>query len=167
VAFVDFVKEFGDGAAVGSQVSLTFTLTNPDPGNGITDLVFTDDLDAVLPGLVAVGLPQNDVCGTGSVLTGTSLIALTGGSLGPGESCSFTVDLQIPMTADGGEFTNVTSVLEGTVNGLVVVGDSAGAAMDTLDVQGTPLEIPTLGGWGLWILSALLAGLGVRRMRRR
>ncbi|MEE8522548.1 MAG: hypothetical protein V3T72_01350 [Thermoanaerobaculia bacterium] len=167
VVFIDFVKEFGDGAAVGSLVTLTFTLINPDPSNGIDDLVFTDDLSAVLPGLEAIGLPENDVCGLGSVLTGTSLIALAGGSLGPNESCAFAVTLQIPPTAASGQFDNLTSVLEGSVNGLVVAGDPAGAAMDTLDVQGTPLEIPTLTGWGLLALCGLLALFGVRRLRRR
>ncbi len=166
VVFIDFVKEFDSTGSAGGLVSLTFTLVNPDPANGIDNLTFDDDLDAVLPGLEAIGLPQSDVCGTGSQIEGTSLLLFTGGSLGPGESCSFTVDLMIPMTATSGDYDNVTSVLEGSVNSLPVEGDPAGAAMDSLEVVGSVIEIPTLTGWGFIALSGLLALLGVRRMRR-
>ena len=50
-----------DPVAPGGTVTLEFTLTNMDASQAATGLTFTDDLGAALAGLVAVGLPINDV----------------------------------------------------------------------------------------------------------
>lgn len=164
VAFIGFTKDFSAASVrVRQTVLLTFTLTNPDPGNGISDLAFTDDLDAVLAGLIAVDTPQTDVCGTGSEISGSSLLVLTGGSLGPGASCSFPVTLAVPA-APGGTVENVTSVPAGAVDGVPVTGDPASAARASLDIVGI-LEIPTLSLWMLVLLGGLLAVAGLGRLR--
>ncbi len=50
-------KSFSDNAVLsGDNVTLTFTLTNLSP-TPVTQVAFTDDLNAALPGLAAVGLP--------------------------------------------------------------------------------------------------------------
>ena len=106
-----FSKSFdGPTTATGTPL-LTFTITNPGP-TAVTDLFFSDDLDALLSGLEATNLPLSDVCGTGSMLTGTSTISLTGGTLPPsGGMCSFVVELLVPGTATSGTFPNTTSDL--------------------------------------------------------
>ncbi|MEM9555606.1 MAG: IPTL-CTERM sorting domain-containing protein [Acidobacteriota bacterium] len=165
VVFIDFTKEFIGEAILGGDVVLRFTLMNPDSVNTITGLGFTDDLDVVLPGLVAIDLPQSDVCGVGSLADGTSTITLTDGVLGPSESCSFDVTLEIPGSATPDTYLNLTSPLDGVVGGQPVSGDPAGAAQADLIVGGTILEIPTLGQWGLVLLALLLGVAGVRRLR--
>ncbi len=129
VGFVKFSKTFGslrafngltikNGPATkpGDTVNLTFTIQNTDKTAGVTDVGFTDDLDAVVSGLVATDLPKSDICGTGSVLQGTSFLTFTGGNLLPGGSCSFNVTLEIPIPFPDlpvlpGTVTNTTSEL--------------------------------------------------------
>jgi len=99
----------------GGNVLLRFWIINPDP-TPVTDISFTDDLDAFIPGLVATGLPVADVLGTGSSLSGTSLITLTGGSIIAGAADRpaygyLDVILQIPAIAQPGTYTNTTSEL--------------------------------------------------------
>ncbi|MEZ5332531.1 MAG: hypothetical protein R2991_10870 [Thermoanaerobaculia bacterium] len=129
---VELSKAFAGPVAAGGTVTLTFTLDNLDAANGIAQLSFTDDLDAVLPGLVAVGLPASNVCGAGSSLTGTSFLTLTDGSLAAGGSCSFPVQLQVPAAATPGSYPNVTSEV---FSGGLSVGS---AATDTLSVEPPP-----------------------------
>jgi uncharacterized repeat protein (TIGR01451 family) len=165
VVFLEIVKAFGAGTVdAGTTVSLSFTITNPDPVNPATGITFTDDLDAALLGLVALDVPQSDVCGAGSLLDGVSLLTLTGGSLAPGASCTFGVTLQVPSSSPSGTVTNVTSVLDALVGGAPATGDPAGAAQAVVTVVAA---IPTLGALGLAALAALLALLAVWQLRRR
>jgi uncharacterized repeat protein (TIGR01451 family) len=129
---IDLDKEFlDDPVAPGDTVTLRFTVTNLDD-EPLTDVTFTDDLDAALTGLVAVGLPLADPCGAGSELTGTSLLTLTGASLAANGSCFFDVTLQVPAEiAPGEDGFNVTSEASGTIGGLPVSG---APASDTLAV---------------------------------
>ncbi|MGD2114046.1 MAG: IPTL-CTERM sorting domain-containing protein, partial [Acidobacteriota bacterium] len=165
VTLARFTKSFGMAQVpAGFTTVLTFEITNPDPANGLTGLTFTDDLDAVLPGLVAIGTPLADVCGAGSQLAGDSLLTLTGGSLGPGGSCLFAVTVRVPSVSSGGTFENVTSPLDGAVDGAAISGGAAAAARANLVVQG-PFDIPTLSEWMLLLLGAMLAVFGLWRLR--
>ncbi|MCP4423988.1 MAG: DUF11 domain-containing protein [Chloroflexi bacterium] len=114
-----------DPVAPGDTATLEFTLTNVHTTQTATDIAFIDDLGAVLSGLVAIGLPANDVCGTGSQISGTNLLIFNGGNLGPGASCTFSVTLQAPGGAAAGTYTNTTSQATGLIDGLSVTGDSA------------------------------------------
>ena len=138
VAGPRLVKQFTDDPVTpGDTVTLQFTLTHDQ--NATTDatgISFTDDLDATLTGLVAIGLPLNDVCGTGSQISGTSTLSLTGGTLAPGESCQFSVTLQVPAGATANVYTNTTSDVTSTVSGLAVTGPPAS---DDLTVAGLTL----------------------------
>ncbi len=109
----------------GNQVTLEFTVTNLDSNNALTDISFTDDLDAVLTGLTATGLPANDICGAGSQLSGINLLSFTGGNLAAGGSCTFSVTLQVPAATTPGMYLNTTSTATGLLNGLAVTGNSA------------------------------------------
>lgn len=129
-----FSKEFAEeSASPGDTVDLDFTITNLDASQSATDITFTDDLDAALAGLEAVGLPASNVCGAGSTLSGTSLLTLTGGNLGPSGTCTFTATLQIPTGLPlGSSVNNITSDVTGTIGGLDVTGDPAN---DTLQID--------------------------------
>lgn len=162
VAFLNFEKAFGGTVTPGDTTTLTFMITNPDPVNSATAISFTDDLDAVLPGLVAVDTPRSDICGAGSQITGASFLTFADGILAPGASCMFSVTVEVPDVASGGTFTNVTSELTAMVGGSVVTGGTAEIATADLSV-GT--AIPTLGTWSLLLLALALALLGLRMLR--
>jgi len=131
--FLLLAKSFTDDPAIpGGTVTLEFTLTNGNAAEAVTAVSFTDDLDAALPGLVATGLPTNDVCGAGSTLSGTGLLTLSGGTLAAGGSCTFSVTLQLPVSVADSSFVNTTSGVTGTASGLPVGGSPAS---DTLRVN--------------------------------
>jgi len=129
---LQLTKQFlDDPAAAGGSATLEFRLNNAIRGETITDIAFTDDLDAMLTGAVAVGLPQNDVCGTGSSISGTSSLSFTGGSLPDGGNCAFSVTVQVPGGASSDSYPNTTSTVTGTSGSGPVTGDPA---FDTLVV---------------------------------
>ena len=118
----------------------------------------------MLAGLEATDTPKNDVCGTGSSISGTTLLTFANGSLGPGASCTFSVTLSVP-DAVAGSFLNKTTVIGGTVGGRAVAGDEADVATATLRVTAPVTEIPTLGRGSLILLSLLLLAAAWARMR--
>ena len=125
-----FTKAFdGPTTATGTPV-LTFTITNLDAINPVNGISFSDDLDTVISGLEATGLPM---AACGGTLSGTGTISLMGGDLGPGGSCSFDVNLLVPSTASAGSFLNTTSDLQ--VDGL----SASTPASATLTVELPPL----------------------------
>jgi len=131
-------KEFTDDPATpGGTVTLEFTISHDELAIAdATGISFTDDLDAALSGLVATGLPQMDICGSGSEISGTMTLTLSGGTVAPGDSCTFSVTLQVPSTAPAGLHTNTTSSVVATVGGIGVTGN---AATDDLRVAGLTL----------------------------
>lgn len=113
----------------GETTTINFTITN-NSVSPLNQLAFTDDLDAIIPGLVATGLPLNDVCGAGSSISGTSVLSFSGGSLSAdGGTCSFSVDISVPSGVSPTTYTNTTSEI--TSNGLTV-GQAAEAEL-TID----------------------------------
>lgn len=124
---VVFNKWFTTDPPPGHTVTLEFMIENTNTGHSVSNISFTDNLDAALAGLKAVGLPQNDVCGPGSQLSGSNVISLTGGSISPGGYCSIPVTVQVPTTARPGEYVNVTDELTGEQDGQPVSGGDASA----------------------------------------
>lgn len=104
-----------------TNVSGDLTLSAGNSGTATADLTVNPALPGFskrfAPSSVAAGLPTNGVCGAGSVLTGTSLLILSKGTLPPGGSCLFTVTLPVPVGAASGSNPNTTSNLSS--NGLV------------------------------------------------
>jgi hypothetical protein len=138
----------------GDSVTLEFTIENFDPNSSVAaDIAFTDNLDAVVSGLVATGLPATTVCGPASQISGTSSLTLSGGSLAAGASCTFSVTLQVPAGAAAGSHLNTTSSLTTQLGGRPFVG---APATDTLVVLALPAAVPTLEWWGLLLLFGLL-----------
>ncbi|WP_028771762.1 putative Ig domain-containing protein [Shewanella waksmanii] len=80
---------------------------------------FTLDLNSGFSGLVATGLPSNDVCGSGSSISGVSTLSFSGGTVAPGEDCEFTVPLQLPADTVG-SYTLTSSEVAATIAGSAV-----------------------------------------------
>ncbi len=118
----------------GSTSTLNITLTNYDRANGLTNISFSDDLNAALSGLVATGLPLSNVCGSGSSLTGSSTISLAGGNIAAGGSCTINVPIVIPTNAAQGAYNNTTS----TFNFIGSSSVPTGAASNVLNVTNGP-----------------------------
>lgn len=150
-------KVFDDPVAPGDTVTLEFTLTYPADASGdATDIGFTDDLAALVPplaGLTATGLPLMEACdpdgpggdpGTGTLSgsAGDTLLTLMGATLSPGESCTISVDLAVPMGAAPGNYTNTTSGVSATVEGLPAI---SAPASDVLNVAGLVFSKEFLG----------------------
>ena len=118
-----FSKSFDGPTTATGMATLTFTITNPGT-SAASGISFSDDLNAVIPGLIAISLPAVP-CGAGSSITGISFLTFTGGNLPPlGGMCSFDVDVLVPAGVTAGTYPNVTSDLN--MAGLVV-GDPATA----------------------------------------
>ncbi|CAA0108082.1 Uncharacterised protein [BD1-7 clade bacterium] len=109
VVVANFSSYFASAGVAGGTVPLVFTLKNTDRSETATNISFTNDLNATLAGLTAAVLPNDGFCGPDSVVTGTSLISVSGISLAPGESCSVEVSVLIPSGAVTGIYPNVTS----------------------------------------------------------
>ena len=122
-----------DPIAPGDTVNIHYQISSSDEGNlNASNITFSHDLDTTLAGLVAVGLPLNDVCGLGSQLTGTGVITLTGGTISSGAPCDFDLTLQVPVSAPTGDYVSNTSSLDALVNGSNI---SSNPASDTLQVS--------------------------------
>lgn len=136
VSNLNLTKSFiDDPTAPGGTVTLEFTVSNLNRAETATNVSFTDDLDATLAGLFAISLP-NEPCGIGSALTGTSVLSLSGGSLGPGESCTFSATLQVPVTALPGSYPNTTAPVTADIAGRPFTGN---AATDILFINTPPV----------------------------
>ena len=162
---VTLTKTFtNDPVLPGGSVTLEFTIENFDPNNSVAaDIGFTDDLDAVVSGLVATGLPASDVCGPGSQVAGTSLLTFTGGSVAAGASCTFSVTLLVPGDAASGDHLNTTSSLTTELEGRPFVGEPATDTLTVLVVA--VVAVPTIEWWGLLLLVGLLALMAWWRLR--
>jgi trimeric autotransporter adhesin len=89
-------------AAVGDDITLAFTITNPDPVFTETGIAFNDTYPAGLNTATPAGL--TGTCGGGSIVTSYSSISLSGATLAAGASCTFSVHLN----GGPGTFVNTT-----------------------------------------------------------
>ena len=138
------IKSFsGDPLAPGGTVTLQFKINNPSRDFPATGIAFTDDLDAVLPGmpeLAVVGPLPSDPCGAGSTLSvaPANVLTLAGGSLPAEGSCTFSVTLSVPAGSATGIHTNTTSSITATIDGATETGDPAS---DDLRVVAAPVLV--------------------------
>ncbi|MBS1219897.1 MAG: hypothetical protein H6R21_3030, partial [Proteobacteria bacterium] len=88
--------------SAGDPSTLTITLGNSNPSANITGVAFTDTYPA---NLVNAGTPSaSSTCGgTVTAAAGGGTIALTGGTIPAGSSCTVTVSV---TSANGGSYTN-------------------------------------------------------------
>ncbi|MEM9557569.1 MAG: IPTL-CTERM sorting domain-containing protein [Acidobacteriota bacterium] len=161
---VDLIDE-GDGTFT---ASFLLTLDNTGPTD-LEQVSAIDDLDLAFPAPASV-LGVSTVTASGTLTANAAYDGTTDPELlvpasstlplGASETVSFDV------TFDPGgetEFVNTVDASAASPAGQPV--DATDSATVTID--GSPLEIPTLGGWGLALLAALLGLAGVGRMRRR
>jgi uncharacterized repeat protein (TIGR01451 family) len=147
VAAPRLTKEFvDDPVPPGGTVTLSFDLSHPAEAiSNATDITFTDDLDAMgIAGLVVNLPPSPDPpCGAGSSLSAMSnLLTLNGGSLMPGQDCTFSVTVDVPALTAPANYTNTTSGVDAMVAGLAVT--STGVS-DVLVVSGLTFVKEFLG----------------------
>ena len=74
--------------------------------------------------------------------------------------------LQVPASAHVGSYTNTTSILDATVGGNAVSGDTGSEASAVLDVGAAP-AIPMLDPRALLLLAVLTALVGFWMLRAR
>jgi hypothetical protein len=154
-------KAFAGPVPAGDMTTLTFTVDNLDVTSGVANISFTDDLDAVVSGMVAVGLPLSDVCGAGSLLSGTSLVTLSGGNLAAAGSCTITVDVEIPSSTAPATYLNTTSEI---FEAGAPAGEPATADL-VVEPAVAPTAIPVTSPLGTLILVALIAGAALWRLK--
>ena len=111
----------------GGLVNVTYSITNTDRDNPLTDVTFTDDFSGLIAGLEVSSAPANP-CGSGSSVSGTSVLTLAGGQIAPTETCEFTVVLAVPVTATAGVYTSESGALEGTTAAGPLAGGFVAAA---------------------------------------
>jgi hypothetical protein len=147
-------KSFGsDLISPNDTTSLTFVATNPNPATGLSGVGFTDTLPAGL--VVATPNGLSSTCGgSTTAIAGSGTVTLSGGSIAASGSCTIVVNVTATTV---GSFVNTTSTVSSTE------GDAGAAASATIDVAE---KIPTLGGWGLLALAALLGVAALLVLRR-
>lgn len=114
--------------ALNGTIQLNFTLTNPntDPGATLSGVSFTDNLTGMV---VATPASVPNTCG-GTLTTTSTAIALTGATLAPSGTCTFSVTVQGTTV---GSNVNSTGPVHSTEGG------NGAASSDTLTVVGAPV----------------------------
>lgn len=108
-------KSFGAATvAVGANVSLTFTLANPNAGVDALGVGFNDSLPSGLVVATPNGL-SNTCGGTATATAGTGSVQLSGASLAAGGSC--TVSLSVTGTSAGTKNNSVQVTTTNLGNG--------------------------------------------------
>ncbi|MDR3643044.1 MAG: 6-bladed beta-propeller [Candidatus Doudnabacteria bacterium] len=163
-----FAKIFSPSSSIilGSQTTLTFTITNPNGSSALTGLSFTDSFPTALSVASPNGL--TNTCGGTPIITSTK-ITFTGGSVAASGSCSLSVNVVGTDPTVGG-VTNTTNVItynEGTggstASALFTVSNpsvpsfaGAGFSGGVLASSGNKIEL--FNGSGTRVYSSTLAG---------
>src|SRR5215510_5190798 len=133
-------KAFSAASVAKNQsVTLTFTITNPNPATDLTNVAFSDNLpsgliianpDSLVPDPV---LGNCDPTGTTGVITpAPSNISLTGGQIPANATCTFSIDV---LAISGGDQVNTTGHISSTEGG------TGGTATATVTVVVADLTI--------------------------
>lgn len=131
-------KAFGSATVpVNGTTTLVFTVTNPNPGTGLTGVSFTDSLPAGLVVANPSGLAST--CGgTATAAPGSGVVSLSGGVLAPGSACTVTANV---FAVEAGTKVNVSSVVTSVEGG---AGNTATATLEvtraspTITTQASP-----------------------------
>jgi hypothetical protein len=142
--------------ATHSASTLSFTLTNPNPDIALSGAGFTDSL----PAGVIVSTPNalTGSCGGGTITAtaGGSSVSLTGATLDPGASCTFSIGV---TSSDVGNYVNTT--------GPVTANESFTGSTATASLNATAVKVPTLTNWGLLLFCILIISWSFLMLRRR
>lgn len=120
--------------------TLTFTITNPNL-TAMSNVAFSDTLPVQLDVTSSSGTECN-----GGTLTITNsnpdTVALSGGSLAAGASCTFSVDVTGNTV---GLWTNTTGPVSGTILGKSITGNTATANLNVMDMQANIATLKQVG----------------------
>lgn len=169
-ATMEGVKSVSGSFVPGGTITYSIVLTNTgsqaqldNPGDEFVD-VLPAQLDLVSAsadsGTAVATVATNTVTWNGSIPAGGSVTITIQATLSPsagGQTISNQGTINFDADGDG---TNESSVPTDSA-------DQPGAADPTIFIAGTVVEIPTLGELGLALLTALLAGFALLRLRRR
>ncbi|HEY2116093.1 MAG TPA: hypothetical protein VGJ51_13435 [Candidatus Angelobacter sp.] len=97
--------------SLNQSVTLTFTLTNPNPATDLTGVSFSDDMPAGL--LIANPDSLGGDCDTSVVSISPSNISLTGATLLANTSCTLSIDVLATAAGDQVNTTGVITSVEG------------------------------------------------------
>src|SRR5437588_7547171 len=106
-----------------SSVTLTFTLTNPNPATDLTGVSFSDDMPAGL--LIANPDSLGGTCDTSVVTLSPTNISMVGGLLAANSSCTLSIDV---LATTAGDQVNTTGAITS------IEGGNGGTATATLSV---------------------------------
>ncbi|AZV80673.1 hypothetical protein EBB79_22225 (plasmid) [Parasedimentitalea marina] len=133
---LQLTKSFSPAEALpGEAVTLTYTLTNPDPTFAYAVSVFTESYSSALGSLAATSMPAGGFCGGSSTASGTTFGIFASLDIAAGDSCSFDVPLLVPVGAADGSYSSVTSSINATVDGNAVVLPAVGASFSVNSAQ--------------------------------
>ncbi|HAT20948.1 MAG TPA: hypothetical protein DCS85_12400 [Verrucomicrobiales bacterium] len=120
---------FNISLAAGNHTILLGAYNNKSSIGAETTQVWFDDVVIETPEIAI------EPCGPGSSIEGTDLLSIAGGTLAPGQTCSFSVGVSLPVDTPFGSYLNVTSRLTAEIAGESKV---ALPASDTLVVEPIP-----------------------------
>lgn len=111
---VTWMAEFTDDPVnPGDPVTLVYTISNASLTETYSITTFAHDLDAAITGLAASGAPTINTCG--GTPSGTTTLLYSGGSVGPGASCTISVPVLVPAGATPGIYAVGSDDLFGTL----------------------------------------------------
>lgn len=110
-------------------VTLTFTITNPNPGSAIHGVSFSDAFPAGMTVASPTGASASAGCGapTFNPVAGSGSITFSGGTIPAGGTCTLTVNVAAPAM---GTYTNVSGNVSSTDTG---TGNSASASVRAVE----------------------------------
>ncbi|MDH3246338.1 MAG: DUF5011 domain-containing protein, partial [Saprospiraceae bacterium] len=123
-----------DQLAPGEMTNLIFEISFEGTSTA-TNISFSDNLNA--------GLQATSAANTcGATVNVGGVIDVSGGVLNPGESCTITVEVQVPNDALLGDYTNTTTAITATGG---IVGNAASADFSITDGDRPPPPIADAG----------------------
>jgi CSLREA domain-containing protein len=119
-------KAFGaTSIPVSGTTSLAFTLSNPNPGQGLTGVSFIDTFPSGLL-LASTPVSSNTCGGTLTAAAGTGSVTLSGGTIAAAGNCSISVNV---TSATPGTYVNTTGAVSSTEGGTGATSNTANLAV--------------------------------------
>ncbi|WP_372768537.1 Ig-like domain-containing protein [Pseudoalteromonas sp.] len=112
--------EFLTSAIPGGTVTARYTFSNVGPTD-LTALTFTHNLNDIISGTNYSGSALNDICGSGSSLSGTTFLIFTGGNIQSGQSCSFDIEVNVPVATTLSNYNTTTSSVSYNIGSNVTI----------------------------------------------
>ena len=124
-------KGFSPSPIIAGAVSrLTFTIVNPNQNDTISGVAFNDTLPSSPGAMVVAATPSASTTGCGAPSfapsAGAASLAFSAGTIGPGGTCSVSVNVTAPTV---GTYNNTSGVVSFVINAQTINGNSASASL--------------------------------------